>query len=51
VRDVGGGTPNPPGTTMFRTAVSAFPMGWLSNEDYIALTDVTQPILVATAGN
>jgi hypothetical protein len=46
-----GGTPNPPGTTMFRTAVSAFPMGWLSNEDYIALTDVTQPILVATAGN
>ncbi len=41
-----GGTPNPPGTSLFRSAVGNFPRSFLTNEDFIAFADRTQPATV-----
>jgi hypothetical protein len=41
-----GGTPNPPGSSLFRSTVSNFPIGFLTNEDFIAFADRTQPASV-----
>ena len=46
-----GGTPNPPGTRLFRTAVSGIPLGPLMNEDFVAFADLTQPAVVALIGS
>jgi hypothetical protein len=44
------GTPNPPGSTLFRSGISHFPMGFLNNEDTIAFADLTRPAVVVVAG-
>jgi hypothetical protein len=44
-----GGTPNPAGSTLFRSAVSHFPMGFLTNEDVIAFADVAAPAVLVPA--
>jgi hypothetical protein len=41
-----GGTPNPPGSSLFRTSVTSRPFGFLTNEDFIAFADNTQPAVV-----
>ncbi len=46
-----GGTPNPPGTRLFRTAVNGFPLEPLTNEDFVAFADLTQPAVVTLIGN
>ena len=46
-----GGTPNPTGSTLFRSGVSHFPMGYLTNEDVIAFADVTVPAVVVPASD
>lgn len=40
------GTPNPPGTTLFRSGVSGIPVEFLTNEDVIAFSDLSQPAVV-----
>ena len=40
------GTPNPPGTTLYRSGVSGFPVEFLTNEDVIAFSDLSQPAFV-----
>jgi hypothetical protein len=41
-----GGTPNPPGASLYRSGVTHFPMGFLTNEDVIAFEDVRTPGVV-----
>ncbi len=41
-----GGTPNPPGVSLFRSAVSTPPSGFLTNEDFIAFLDETVPAVI-----
>jgi hypothetical protein len=41
-----GGTPNPPGASLYRSSVTHFPMGFLTNEDVIAFEDVRTPGVV-----
>ena len=41
-----GDTPNPPGTFLYRSTVSGFPLTFLTNEDYIAFADRNQPTVV-----
>jgi hypothetical protein len=43
------GTPNPPGTSLFRTSVTSVPFGFLTNEDYIAFADGAQAAIVEPA--
>jgi hypothetical protein len=43
------GTPNPPSSTLFRSGVSHFPMGYLTNEDVLAFTDMRTPAVVVIA--
>lgn len=43
------GTPNPPGSTLFRSAVGSIDAGFLSSEDVIAFADLAQPALVSAA--
>lgn len=38
--------PNPPGVSLFRSSVSSFPSGFLSNEDVIAFLDYAQTAVV-----
>lgn len=40
------GTPNPPGTALFRSGVSGIPVEFLTNEDVIAFSDLAQPTTV-----
>jgi hypothetical protein len=40
------GTPNPPNTTLFRSGVSGIPVEFLTNEDVIAFSDLSQPTAV-----
>ena len=44
-----GGTPNPPGTSLFRSSVTTPPFAFLTNEDVIAYADVTRPAVVRPA--
>ena len=44
------GTANPDGTNLFRSSVSNFPMGFLTNEDVIAPRDRAQPVQIHGAG-
>jgi len=44
------GTPNPDGTSLFRSSVSNFPMGFLTNQDVIAPRDRAQPVKIHGAG-
>jgi len=41
-----GGTPNPPGISLFRSGVLNLPFTFLTNEDFIASADLTQPATV-----
>lgn len=43
------GTPNPPGSSLYRTSVSSVPHGFLINEDYVAFADPTMPAMVQNA--
>jgi hypothetical protein len=40
------GAPNPPGSTLFRTSVTHFPMGFLDNEDVVAFEDLSTPAVL-----
>lgn len=40
------GTPNPPNTTLYRSSVNHFPLGFLTNEDVIAFEDLAAPAIV-----
>ena len=40
------GTPNPPGSTLYRSSVSHVPFGFLTNEDVIAFADLSVPAIV-----
>jgi hypothetical protein len=44
------GTPNPPGATLFRSAVGSIDGGFLTAEDVIAFADLSEPALVALVG-
>jgi hypothetical protein len=44
------GTPNPDGTSLFRSGVSNFPMGMLTNEDVIAQRTWSEPVEIHGAG-
>ncbi len=43
------GTGNPDGVSLFRSSVSGFPIGFLTNEDVIAFRDLAQPAIIQTA--
>ena len=43
------GTPDPPGSTLYRTSVMSVPFGWLANEDYVAFPNGAQPAVVEPA--
>ena len=43
------GTPDPPGSTLYRTSVMSVPFGWLTNEDYVAFATGAQPAVVESA--
>jgi hypothetical protein len=45
------GTPNPPGSTLFRSSVTHFPMGFLTNEDVIAFEDLARPAILRQSGS
>jgi hypothetical protein len=40
------GTPNPPGTSLFRSSVNNFPLSFLTNEDVIAFQDLALPAII-----
>ena len=44
-----GGTPNPEGASLYRSSVTHFPMGFLSNEDVIAFASRTKPAVIVVA--
>ena len=43
-----GGTPNPTGSSLYRSGVTHIPMGFLTNEDVIAFVDVRTPAVVTS---
>jgi hypothetical protein len=43
------GTPNPPGASLYRTAVTSVPFTYLTNEDYVAFANAATPAVVTAA--
>jgi hypothetical protein len=44
-----GGSPNPDGSSLYRSAVTHFPLGFLTNEDVIAFSAWTTPAVIEVA--
>jgi hypothetical protein len=44
-----GGSPNPDGASLYRSSVTHFPMGFLTNEDVIAFHSLSRPALIEVA--